>query len=259
MPERTESSARTIGSVDRAASVLKLFVDSQAPSLGVTEIANELNLSKAVVHRVLSSLREAEFIELDPGTRRYQLGYGALSLGLAYLDRMDLRDRVRPSLEKLREATGETATLSVRHGYQRVYLDQALPASEIRMTVALGRPYPLHAGSSSKAFLAFLPDAEQTKYLSSSLEVLTESTLVDVGALRKELAMIRGRGYARSFGERQPGAGSVAAPVFDFDGRAVAVISVCGPVERFRSRADSAAKQLLAETRELSRRLGFKW
>lgn len=252
------SNAAGLGAIERATSVLGLFVESRKPQLGVTELAATLGLSKAVVHRVLTSLRAAELIEFDPGTRRYQLGVGALALGLAYLERVDVRDRARPVLEELTELTGETATLSIRHGGARVYVDQAFPAAEIRMTVRIGERFPLHAGSSSKAFLAFLPEEEQAEYLSGELVKITDETIVDPEVLRAELRAIRGRGFARSFGERQLGAASVAAPVFDHDGKPVAVISVCGPMERFRGRTDAAAKQLLEQTRGLSRQLGFR-
>jgi IclR family acetate operon transcriptional repressor len=253
------TASATIGSVERAAAVLRLFVDLPGPSLGITEIATHLSLSKAVVHRVVSSLRETEFLEADAESRRYRLGPGSLALGLAYLDRVDVRTLARPDLEQLSAVTQETATLSVRHGFQRVYIDQVTPGAEIRMTVAIGQPYPLHAGSSSKAFLAFVDEAEREEYFATQLlTAVTDSTIVDRAALQDELALIRKRGFARSLGERQPGAASVAAPVLDHDGKPVAVVSVCGPSERFRRRADEAAEQLLLVTRGLSRRLGHR-
>jgi DNA-binding IclR family transcriptional regulator len=252
-------SSSTIGSVERATAVLRMFVDTPGPSLGITEIANGLGLSKAVVHRVVTSLREADFLEADAESRRYRLGPGSLALGLAYLDRVDVRALARPDLEDLSAATHETATLSVRHGHQRVYVDQVTPQTEIRMSVAIGKPYPLHAGSSSKAFLAFLSEEERAEYFASGpLEPLTGATIVDLAALEKDLHEIRERGYARSEGERQAGASSVAAPVFNHEGRPVAVVSVCGPSERFRRRATDAADHLLGVTRSLSRRLGAR-
>lgn len=250
---------KTIGAIERATSVLLLFADAGQPTLGVTEIATTLGLSKAVVHRTLASLRQAGFVDVDEESRRYRLGPAALALGHAYLDRLDLRAAARPAMEKLTAVTGETATLSVRHGDTRVYVDQVTPAREVKMTVPLGRPFPLHAGSSSKAFLAFLPDDERDAYLDShALETLTAATITDVGHLRAELDTIRARGFARSLGERQEGAASVAAPILDHRGAPVAVMSLCGPLERFRGEAHDAAGELVAQTTELSRRLGHR-
>lgn len=252
------SQGQTIAAVERAADVLALFARRASPNLGVTEIAQELGLSKAVVHRILSSFRAKEFIELDDATRRYRLGRQALALGLAYLDTIDVARMAHPTLQRLVEATNETATLSVRVGDGRVYIDQVTPPIDIKMMVKLGEHHPLHAGGSSKAMLAFLPPEEQEAYLAGPLVRLTDRTITDVDALRAELAEIRRRGYAVSFGERQAGAGSVAAPLLDHRGLPVAVISVCGPVERFRGEVDELTAHLLAATRELSSRLGHQ-
>ncbi|TMK22211.1 MAG: IclR family transcriptional regulator, partial [Actinobacteria bacterium] len=227
-------------------------------TLGVTEIATALGLSKAVVYRILSSFRAKGFVELDESTRRYALGERTLHLGLAYMNRLDLPRIARPQLEGLSRDTNETATLSLRTGWERVYVDQVTPERDVMMMVQLGLRVPLHAGASSKAFLAFLHPAEQQEYLARPLDRMTKLTVTNNKVLRKELGEIRDRGYAVSFGERMEGAGSVAAPVFGHDDRPVAVISVCGPVERFREEAGDAAKLLLDATGRLSRRLGHR-
>ena len=254
----TENEARTIATVNRATDVLTLFARRPEPTLGVTEIAQELGLSKAAVHRLLTTLAAKGFIRVDRESRRYALGPAVLTLSLAYLERIDIRRLALPVMRDLSEATNETSTLSIRSGWTRVYVDQITPPREVRMSVQLGHPFPLHAGSSSKAFLAFLDEEERERYLTSApLERLTDATIVDATKLRAELAAIRERGYARSFGERQAGAASVAAPVRDHLGRPAATISVCGPIERFRDHTEEAAKLLLAAVSELSDQLGY--
>ena len=111
---------------------------------------------------------------------------------------------------------------------------------------------------SSKAFLAHLSDEFIDDYLSRPLESLGPLTTTDPDVLRKDLALVRSRGFAFSLGERQEGAASVAAPVFGHESDPVAVISVCGPVERFREEIDDIAPILLASTHRLSRRLGWE-
>ena len=258
MSTPTAQSGQTIAGIERALDVLSLFSETDAASLGVTEIASELGLSKAVVHRILASFRAKGFVELDEATRRYSIGPKILFLGLSYLERIDIRQVAREAMVSLSAQTNETATLSIRSGRTRVYVDQITPPRDVKMQVALGTPYPLHAGASSKAFLAFLPAHEQDDYLDGPLEKLTPATEIDTRKLRKELAHIRELGYAASFGERMDGAGAVAAPVFGLDGQPVAVISVCGPVERFREEADAAARLLLEATRHASAKMGYR-
>jgi IclR family transcriptional regulator, acetate operon repressor len=126
------------------------------------------------------------------------------------------------------------------------------------MVVQLGRPFPLHTGASSKAMLAFLPAAERAEYLTThDLVRLTTATLTEPDALSAQLEQVRERGYASSFGERDASAGSVAAPIFDRDGHLAAVISVSGPLERFRDESEQAAALLLTATQGLSHQLGY--
>jgi DNA-binding IclR family transcriptional regulator len=255
---QNKPTGQTIAAVERAADVLNVFTELDGATVGVTELAEHLGLSKAVVHRILTSLRVKGFVDIDESTHRYSLGPAALALGLTYLQQIDVRDEARSVLRGLSERTNETATLSVRRGDVRIYVDQITPPREVKMTVQLGHPYPLHAGGSSKALLAHLPESTVDEYLNRPLDALSSVTITDPDEIREELEQIRIQGFAVSFGERQEGASSIAAPVFDHENHPIAVISVCGPVERFRDEMDDIAPILLEATRQLSRKLGWE-
>ena len=253
-----DTPGRSVASIERAADVLFLFAQDDQPDLGVTEIAKALEISKAVVHRILTSLRERNLVVVDAESRRYTLGPAVLQLAAAYRDRLDVRTLALETMQQLSAATNETATLSVRNGTTRLYVDQVTPPREVRMTVQLGQPFPLHAGSSGKAFLAFLAPAERDAYLADHpLDAVTDQTITDRGVLEAELDRIREQGFAVSLGERQVDAASVAAPVFDVDG-VTAVISVCGPLERLRPVVQETAATVVEATRLLSVRLGHR-
>ncbi len=250
------SSGRSVATIDRAVDVLFLFAASSG-TLGVTEISNELGASKAAIHRILTSLRERNLLAADPESRRYSLGPAVLKLAAAYNNQLDLRSLALDEMRRLSAETDETATLSVRHGNRRVYVAQITPPREVKMTVPIGSSFPLHAGASSKAFLAWLNNAELDRYLAENpLDALTEATITSLVELRAELARIRDRGFAVSLGERQRDAGSVAAPIFDHNLQPVAVISVCGPIERFRDTVSQSAAAVLEITQALSSKLG---
>lgn len=253
--EDAEQAKNSAVTVERAVDVLLLFANSTG-QLGVTEIAGRLDMSKAAVHRILGSLRNKGILELDSVTRRYALGPIVMSLGTSYLSQLSIRSVVAPELSALSRRTEETATLSVRTGRSRVYVDQVTPQREVLMTVQLGTPYPLHAGASSKALLAFLPEPEIDGLLRPPLERLTPLTITDPVRLRGELRDIRARGWASSGGERQSWAASVAAPVLDVHNYPVAVISICGPAQRILDRASEHAEFLLTATTRVSARMG---
>jgi DNA-binding IclR family transcriptional regulator len=241
----------------RVADVLLLFTEGPS-TIGVSRIARDLGLSKAVVHRILQSLAARGMVAFEPFSREYRLGPAVTALGARALRDSDLRSASLDVLRGLRDELGETATLTSPVPNGRVYLDQFEGVHEIKMTVELGRRFPLHAGSSGKCMLAFLPEAERERLLTGELTQLTPHTIVDPEKLRAELDEIRARGYAVSGGERQPDAGSVAAPVFGVSDSVIGAISVCGP--RYRVTAEFVeriAPKVTAAAESISRRMGW--
>ncbi len=244
-------------STDRVAEVLSLFISGPA-AMGVSEVARELGLSKAVVHRIFRSLSKHGFLQEGADTRAYRLGPAAVALGARGLRDLDMRRAARPVLEELRDQTGETTTLSEVLGTQRVYLDQLESRHTIRMTVELGRLHPLYAGGTGKAILAFLDKDRRESVFRQGLTRLTDTTITDPGALMTELEQIVSRGFAVSIGERQHDAGSVAAPIFDSGGLAIGALSVCGPAGRFDSEAIARyARLVIAASARVSRVMGW--
>jgi DNA-binding IclR family transcriptional regulator len=218
------------GAIDRALAVLGVLAEASQP-MGVTEIARRVGLPKSVVHYHVSALVRNRYAEARPD-RRYGLGYAALKLGRGSYSNLEMRTRALPHMRALHHDTWETVALSALVGRERVYVDQLVSPQEIKLAVELGRPFPLHAGASGRAILAFLSlDARET-LLSEPLERLSPHTVIDPAHLRSLLDGVRESGLAVSRSERQPGAASVAAPVFDTHGVAGA-LSVCGPEYRF--------------------------
>lgn len=252
----SETAAGTEGAA-RVADVLLAFLDGPQ-SLGVSALARKLGLSKAVVHRILQALVQRGLLVTDPATRGYRLSSSTAALGARALRESDLRSLAMPVLRGLQAATGETTTLSATVPNGRVYLDQVESTREIKMTVELGRVFPLYAGSSSTCILAFLRPEQVEAVLAEPLEPLTDETLRDADAIRDRLTFVRHNGYASSSGERQDGAGAIAAPVFNFAGDVVGAISVCGPVSRFRGEVRAGFVPALIDAADtISRGLGW--
>ncbi len=219
--------------LDRALAVLSFIAERSPDPVGVSTVARDLDLPKAVAHRILKELTGNRFLRFDESTKQYRLGAGALSIGLAAMRGVDVSSVARRHMRALVEATGETATLSVRQGHSRVYIDQVLSPHEIRMSISLGSVHPLFAGSSSKAILAALDDDEIAEYLEHvALTPITGATITSLDQLREDLAQTRRQGYAVSVGERQAGAASAAAAIRLASGDVFGSLSVCGPSDR---------------------------
>jgi DNA-binding IclR family transcriptional regulator len=237
----TVNGGQRVQSVARAADLLRAL---DAPAT-VFELADRCGLNRSTAWRILATLEDAGLVERDPASGRYAVGYALVALA-AGAGHEPLVRRAHPHLRALAEACAETASLAVPRALQLVYVDQ-VQAPHVMAANWLGRPTPLHATSTGKAFLAWLAADELAAALPARLQRFTDTTITTRAALRAELAGVRARGHAASRGELEPALWGVSAPVLD-GGRAVAVVSVWGTEGRIRARGLDALGALTAAT-----------
>jgi DNA-binding IclR family transcriptional regulator len=133
----------------------------------------------------------------------------------------------------LRDLTGETVTLNVRSGFDRVCIDQAEGPHEVSWRQDIGKISPLYAGATGKVLLAYLSPEELKAYFHAvKPQRLTEFTIVRRDDIRRELQAIRKQGYAFGTQDRIIGVAGVSAPIFDAGGRAAGTLTIAGPAER---------------------------
>ena len=249
-----------IRSLDRAVAVLEAFTGRRS-TLTLSDVAERVGLGTSTTHRLLRSLVAHGLLRRDEASKAYSLGPTVLRLAQAAAGSMDVRELARPVMVRLRDAAGETVGLHLlRDARHRVVVDQVESHQALRRTYTeLGEPIPLHQGAPGKVLLAFRPPAEQAALLAGSLEAANPQTIVDADVLRAELDVIRLRGYGFSHGERVSGIHTVAVPVFDHAGAAVASLSVTGPALRMPlERLSALAPGAVAAAAELSALLGHR-
>lgn len=220
-----DSTSLHTSTTNRVARVLLVFGGEQA-TLGVSEIARRVQLSKSVVHRILQGLVETHLISYIPAGHKYQLGPAALALGHRALNQSELRNVGMPIISRLTEDSGETTTLSARIGYHRVYLGQVESTHPIRITIIPGQQVPLSIGSSSMCILAHLSEEEINWVLSRPIPAWTEHTTRSPDIVRERLRKVRERGYMMTESERVPESLGIASPVFDVLGDVVGAVSI---------------------------------
>jgi DNA-binding IclR family transcriptional regulator len=255
MAAPSTSSLRTIQAVDRAAALLKAVADSRQP-LTVVELAALTGLNRSTAWRLLATLDQHGLVERDPVTQRYSVGYAILQMA-AGGDYDALVRRARPAVERLANATGETASLAVAKRFELVYIDQ-VEAPQVMSPNWLGRPAPLHATSSGKAFLAWLPPEERAALLTPArLKRYTPTTITTRPELEDELETVRREGYSICLGELEETLYGVSAAVLNERERPVAIVSVWGPEHRVpRDRLPEIGKLAVRAAGEIEQLLG---
>jgi DNA-binding IclR family transcriptional regulator len=240
--------------------LLKAFSDAR-PEWRLTDLARAARLHKATAHRLLAALEREGMVTREGSGELYRLGPEAIALGARAARASDLRALAAPELQALAAASGETATLEVPVGGDMLILDEVAGGALLGAVPEVGTRWPIHATSTGKALLAVEPDDHRRRLLGGATRFTrhTERTIVSAGALARQLARVRRRGYATAVEELERGYVAVGAAVRDHHGRPVAAISLGGPRVRFpAARVAMLGRQVAAAALRISAALGYR-
>lgn len=246
-------------SVLRAMSLLKAF-DDERREWGLAELAQEVGLNKTTAFRLLTALESEGMVARRPFADTYMLGPEIVVLGGRALRSNDLRSLVKPELEQLAEATGETATLEIPSGEDHVLIiDEVIGNHLVGSSQSLGTRWPMVATSTGMAMLAHLPEAQVKAVLKRPLPTFTTKTVTDTAVLREQLEQTRQRGYSHVEEWLEEGLIVVGAPLFNHDGQVIAAISLGAPAIRFTPDKVPQMGELVKSTAQrISTKLGYK-
>lgn len=242
-----------VQSLERAFAILDEV--AQRPA-GVTAIAGRVRLPKSTVARLLATLEDMDAVERFDGSQ-WRIGPGVEALTAAASPERSLVSAARPLLVDLVAELGEDAGLGLPDGNEIHYVDQVESDNPVQVRDWTGTRAPLHAVPSGLVLLAEWPADALDAYLAGDLVALTRRTVTDPGELRTRLAEVRERGHAWGLEEFAEGIDSVAAPIRDVRGNAIAAVHVHGPSYRFPAPRSEArvANAVRAAAREISERL----
>ncbi|NIK69573.1 MULTISPECIES: IclR family transcriptional regulator [unclassified Paenibacillus] len=221
-----EEGKSNVRAVERALDILLCF--TEGTDLAMSEIAEKVGLHKSTVHRMLATLEDRGFVERDPSSERYHLGMRMWELS-AHLSSSDDQAVIwQPEMERLRDRLGETVSIYVRDGSERVRIQAVQSNQPVRRVAPVGARLPLYAGASSKVLIAYSDRFVQEQIFGDPAWLLA----IDLDLYKQQLEEIVQQGYATSFEEREPGVAALAAPIFNRHGQVAAALSVSGPSSR---------------------------
>lgn len=229
---KTQTGGGQVQSLTRALTLLQRLSEADM-GLTLSEIAGSVGLPVSTVHRLLNSMRQAEFVDYDEQQSLWSIGVNAFIIGNAYLKKRDFVAQARPFMKQLVAKTGETCNLAILEGDSHVFVAQVECTEVMRMVVQLGSRGAVHASGVGKMLLSALPEKDAMDIIRrTGLRAYTANTITSPSAFAKELALIRQRGYAIDDEEQTIGLRCVAANIYNEYGEAVAAISISGPAVR---------------------------
>jgi DNA-binding IclR family transcriptional regulator len=236
--------------VQRILSIFESFTPQES-SLSLHQISERIALPKSTAFRIIQSLQKAGYlVRLDD--QQYCLSFRFTRLAGLVASTLGIREVARPIMTVLAERTGETVSLQMANGEERVCIDAVATASPLRSVSQPGEHVPLLSGASSKTLLAHLPPKE-TARLIARLAVREKRTQAQVQA---DLAGIRSMGYAVSHGERVLGVSAIAAPIMGADDQVRYCLALAGPTIRVKDKESRFVPLVMQAAAEISSRYG---
>jgi IclR family transcriptional regulator, KDG regulon repressor len=244
---------KTATTVTKLCRLMEQFQERQ--SLGITDLARRTELLPSDVHRILTSLRVFGYIEQDPETKKYHLGFSFLRLGLAAFRRNQLSEKAHPTLANLSKKVAAATQLAQLDGRElKVFLvDRENGPNDLAFADHLGGSARLHCTALGKTIIAHLsPDIAFSALEKHGLTKCTRHTITDRSLLARQLEDIRRLGYAVDREEYSNGLCCLASPLRDREGSIVGAISASMPSSRFTEWDESC---LGAHLRDAAHRL----
>jgi IclR family acetate operon transcriptional repressor len=248
--QTSETTLAAEGSFARSAMRLVALLEALAKSeegVSLAELSTTIAAPKSSLLGILRSMVALGYLEHAHGL--YRLGPKSFRLAADILAIRRFPNLVRPILQDLAAKSGETVFLVVLdHLARRVtYTDVIESANPLRYIVPTGTSRPLYSSAGGLMLMAYQEPAWIEAYIAATpLEPLTPHTTTDPQMLRERLESVRREGFAISLGETVPGAGGLAAPIFNVDGSVSAGLLIGAPLDRFEQELPEL-KRLLRE------------
>lgn len=246
-----------ISSISKVCLLLEML--STRKSWELAELCKAVGLPKTTVHRMLLTLEDNGYVVQEKQRGEYCLSYKLFSIGSRVLHHSNLVDIAKPFCQELLEAVNESVNLGVIAGSEMLIVDKHISMQNLRHESFLGTTFPLFKSASGKIFLAFADDNELDKAFrkikESSSMMNPEKLMQEMGA---EIEKIRITGLAYDYEEVYIGVRCIATPLFNFQNKLAATLSVSVPTVRLTntSTVKNIEEQIIRAAQKISLRLG---
>ncbi|MCX5805975.1 MAG: IclR family transcriptional regulator [Proteobacteria bacterium] len=235
--------------------VLKFIVDSGTP-LGVTEISNNLSVSKSTVYGILNALKDEKFVEKEIKTKKYLIGPELYELAKKVFRGGEILMVARPFLKKLVSLVDETAFLCIRENTVARVLDAVEAKKALKISSPIGLKFPITASVLCKAFLSPMDNESIKMFLKEKgLPRYTENSITDINEFLKEIDKTREAGYSLDLEEYLKGVRAVATLIYSNDLPIGAICVIGFSNSMLNDKLPFMIQQLKNTTQQISERL----
>ncbi len=234
MSTDSSSSDRPVkgSTVNRVLDILEMVAASERP-LSPTELAVQLNIPKASLHRLVGALEQQGYLQTRMNQRGLQPGHRLQRVAMGVLAGAPMQAQRRAILGALSDEIGETCNIAVPDGAEMIYFDRAETHWPVRVQLQIGSRVPAVTTAGGKMYLSSLSRSKRETLINNvKLVSYTANTVLDTQVLLAELDATAERGYALDNEEYIDGMVALAVPITDNDNRLYATLSFHAPCMR---------------------------
>ncbi len=246
-------------SLERALQILNTFSNNRR-ALSLTQLSETLNLSRATVLRLCSTLLKYGFLKHDSQSKKYSLGVKLFELGSIVSCSFSLRKIASPFVSQLQARLGMTVFLGILDHDEVLYIDKRDdPGNPISFTSEVGIRRPPFWGMLGSVLMAFLPDYEIERLLQKNpLIAFTKKSITEKKEYTEWLCKVRNQGFAIDYETAFEGITGISAPIKDFTGKVIGALGVGFISSLVKSNnLNKILKEVIETAMNISRGLGY--
>lgn len=242
-----ENTSKRIESAVTGWRVLEALADCGGPA-SFTAVVARCGLSPSQTHRYLASLIAAGVARQDD-SGQYDLGAGALKLGLAALSRIDSFRAADEAISRFVASSGRTVLLAALGPIGPTIVRWHAGFPPLVTSLSLGSVLPLLRSATGWIFLTYLPDKQTAGLVANELALSAGLKPINISDIK---ARVQSDGYAIVDGAVVPGLRAAAFPIFDIQARPILVATMLSSEAFDRSAEVDAIEELRAVCQTLS-------
>lgn len=235
--------------VDKAFEIID-YIYNQNNEVGVSQISQDLDIPKATVFRILTTIIKWGYAEKSIDSDKYILGKSLIKLGGKVSSETDISVIAAPFINKLAKEVGESINLGILYEEEVLTIYNA-KGEDFHLISKLIPVSPLNCSGIGKLYLSRYTTNELNDYFMSSKPqnrtIHSICNLEKFTEIRKEIEE-ENVSYDRE--EYEYGLSCMAAPINDMDGNLIAAVSISGPTTRLQYKGIDKLKKNLIETAE---------
>lgn len=249
-PDAPEPSQSLSGTLLRGLRIIESIAALTAP-LTLAELSEKVGIDNSTAHRLVQLLVDEGYVTRIEGSKRYSIGPRSVSLLAAYHPVSNLVRDTYETLQNLRDETGETVSLIVFFGIERVIVNLVQGRESLPTAYGTWLRHPLHGSASGKCILMTMSALQMRELLGAGpLAPATQFTTTDVNKLVQEIEDAKTHGFVVARDDAFVGLTAIGAPI-SWNHKGVGALVIAGSSARLAQTVAERCGNALARAANL--------